>query len=222
MYTVSLRIGHSQERLWHTAQWQGGQHTSIASGPVLLPSAPAAARGVLHLASAGRAARPRAARPRAARSCVATLAPLPMRSRSTPQHTHVLVLHASRPRLVGSCAAQAEGRHTLRGRQREKRAIARNAGKQVRSVAPSQEGVSTGGGTGHHVRGRGVGFSQSDVLICHRLGFDFAAFRSASEASRAFCAACAIFYDFSSQKLEKLEKVAEVSSKKTKTIFDML
>ena len=139
MYTVSLRIGHSQERLWHTAQWQGGQHTSIASGPVLLPSAPAAARGVLHLASAGRAARPRAARPRAARSCVATLAPLPMRSRSTPQHTHVLVLHASRPRLVGSCAAQAEGRHTLRGRQREKRAIARNAGKQVRSVAPSQQ-----------------------------------------------------------------------------------
>jgi hypothetical protein len=139
LYTVSLRIGHSQERLWHTAQWQGGQHTSIASGPVLLPSAPAAARGVLHLASAGRAARPRAARPRAARSCVATLAPLPMRSRSTPQHTHVLVLHASRPRLVGSCAAQAEGRHTLRGRQREKRAIARNAGKQVRSVAPSQQ-----------------------------------------------------------------------------------
>ena len=84
---------------------------------------------------------PRCETPRSCETpgCVATLAPLPMRSRSTPQHTHVLVLHASRPRLVGSCAAQAEGRHTLRGRQREKRAIARNAGKQVRSVAPSQQ-----------------------------------------------------------------------------------
>ena len=84
------------------------------------------------------------------------------------------------------------------------------------------KGYPRGGGTGHHVRGGGVGFSQSDVLICHRLGFDFAAFRSASEASRAFCAAGAIFYDFSSQKLEKLEKVAKVSSKKKRTIFDML
>ena len=45
---------------------------------------------------------------------------------------------ARRPRLVGPCAAQAEERHKLRGRQREKRAIARNAGEQARSVALSQ------------------------------------------------------------------------------------
>ena len=38
------------------------------------------------------------------------------------------------------------------------------------------EGASTAGGGGHHVRGSRVGFSPSDVLISHRLGFDFAAF----------------------------------------------
>ena len=57
------------------------------------------------------------------------------------------------------------------------------------------EGASTGGGNGTSCAWRGVGFSQSDVLICHRLGFDFAAFR-------AFCAAGAIFYVFQAKNLK--------------------
>jgi hypothetical protein len=80
-------------------------------------------------------------------------------------------------------------------------------------------GHPRGGLAGHHVCGRGVGFSPPDVLICHRLGLILLHFGPASEASRGFCAAGAIFLD---QKLQNIAEVIKVSSKKKKTSFDML
>ena len=76
------------------------------------------------------------------------------------------------------------------------------------------EGVSTEGGGGHHVRGRGVGFSPSDVLICLKIGFDFAVFGPASEASRVFLRRRCVFLDQKVTKDSKSDK--SVEQKKTK------
>ena len=71
---------------------------------------------------------------------------------------------------------------------------------------------------GHHVRGRGVGFSPSDVLICHRLGLILLHLDLRAKRAGFFCAAGAIFLD---QKVTKDSKSDKSVEQKTKN-FDML